>query len=134
MVAEDGASHWQVVGNVPHLLRAESISIGARRDPGVPLKEHAEECNIPVSHAVAYFLHAADGCSLTSSWPECDYRVVISRRAKISLNEITFGSSVFAGSVAMLKFLIGGKNCIKDQLASDKRFQHSNVANLLWCN
>jgi enoyl-CoA hydratase/carnithine racemase len=31
-------------------------------------------------------------------------------KAKISLNEITFGSSVFAGSVAMLKFLVGGKN------------------------
>ena len=40
----------------------------------------------------------------------CDHRVMVSGKAKISLNEITFGSSVFAGSVAMLKFLVGGKS------------------------
>ena len=40
----------------------------------------------------------------------CDFRIMVSGKAKISLNEITFGSSVFAGSVAMLKFLVGGKN------------------------
>src|SRR5947209_13686581 len=35
---------------------------------------------------------------------------MVSGKAKISLNEITFGSSVFAGSVEMLKFLVGGKS------------------------
>lgn len=40
----------------------------------------------------------------------CDYRIMVSGKSKISLNEITFGSSVFAGSVATLKFLVGGKN------------------------
>ena len=40
----------------------------------------------------------------------CDYRIMVSGKAKISLNEITFGSSVFAGSVAVLRFLVGGKN------------------------
>jgi Delta3-Delta2-enoyl-CoA isomerase len=49
----------------------------------------------------------AGGCMLALA---CDYRVMVSEKAKISLNEITFGSSVFAGSVAMLKFLVGGKN------------------------
>ena len=49
----------------------------------------------------------AGGCMLALA---CDYRVMVSGRAKVSLNEITFGSSVFAGSVAMLKFLVGGKN------------------------
>jgi Delta3-Delta2-enoyl-CoA isomerase len=49
----------------------------------------------------------AGGCMLALA---CDYRIMVSGRAKISLNEITFGSSVFAGSVAMLKFLVGGKN------------------------
>lgn len=49
----------------------------------------------------------AGGCMLALA---CDYRIMVSGRAKISLNEIIFGSSVFAGSVAMLKFLIGGKN------------------------
>jgi Delta3-Delta2-enoyl-CoA isomerase len=49
----------------------------------------------------------AGGCMLALA---CDYRIMVSGKAKISLNEITFGSSVFAGSVAMLKFLVGGKN------------------------
>jgi Delta3-Delta2-enoyl-CoA isomerase len=49
----------------------------------------------------------AGGCMLALA---CDYRIMISGKAKISLKEITFGSSVFAGSVEMLKFLVGGKN------------------------
>ena len=40
----------------------------------------------------------------------CDYRLMVSGKAKISLNELTFGSTVFAGSIEMLKFLIGGRN------------------------
>jgi Delta3-Delta2-enoyl-CoA isomerase len=48
----------------------------------------------------------AGGCMLALA---CDHRIMVSGKAKISLNEITFGSSVFAGSAAMLKFLIGGK-------------------------
>ncbi len=40
----------------------------------------------------------------------CDYRLMVSGKAKISLNEITFGSSVFAGSVEMLKFWVGQRN------------------------
>src|SRR5512133_1084020 len=49
----------------------------------------------------------AGGCMLALA---CDFRIMAAGRAKISLNEITFGASVFAGSVAMLKFLVGGKN------------------------
>lgn len=48
----------------------------------------------------------AGGCMLALA---CDYRIMVSGKPKISLNEITFGSSVFAGSTAMLKFLTGGK-------------------------
>ena len=48
----------------------------------------------------------AGGCMLALA---CDYRIMASGKARISLNEITFGSSVFAGSVAMLKSLVGGK-------------------------
>jgi len=40
----------------------------------------------------------------------CDYRIMVSGKAKISLNEITFGSSVFAGSVEMLRCLVGEKS------------------------
>jgi len=40
----------------------------------------------------------------------CDYRIMVTGKAKISLNEITFGSSVFAGSVEMLRYCAGSKN------------------------
>ncbi|MBC8461528.1 MAG: enoyl-CoA hydratase/isomerase family protein [Deltaproteobacteria bacterium] len=49
----------------------------------------------------------AGGCVLATA---CDYRIMVSGKAKISLNEIGFGSSVFAGSVEMLKFLTGSRN------------------------
>ena len=49
----------------------------------------------------------AGGCMLAMA---CDYRIMVSGKAKISLNEIQFGSSLFAGSVEMLKFWVGGKN------------------------
>jgi enoyl-CoA hydratase/carnithine racemase len=46
----------------------------------------------------------AGGCMLALA---CDYRLMAAGNAKISLNEITFGASVFAGSTEMLRFLIG---------------------------
>jgi enoyl-CoA hydratase/carnithine racemase len=46
----------------------------------------------------------AGGCMLALA---CDYRLMVAGKAKISLNEITFGASVFAGSTEMLRFLIG---------------------------
>jgi len=46
----------------------------------------------------------AGGCMVALA---CDYRVMATGRAKISLNEITFGSSVFAGSTEMLRFWTG---------------------------
>jgi len=49
----------------------------------------------------------AGGCMLALA---CDSRIMTSGKAKISLNEISFGSSVFAGSVEMLKFCVGAKN------------------------
>jgi len=49
----------------------------------------------------------AGGCMLALA---CDYRVMVSGKAKISLNEIGFGSSVFSGSVEMLRFWVGGAN------------------------
>ncbi len=39
----------------------------------------------------------------------CDRRVILSGRSKISLNEITFGSTVLAGSVEMLRFWLGDR-------------------------
>lgn len=49
----------------------------------------------------------AGGCMLALA---CDYRVMVSGKAKISLNEIGFGASVFAGSVEMLRFWVGNAN------------------------
>lgn len=49
----------------------------------------------------------AAGCMLANA---CDLRVMVSEKAKIALNEITFGASVFAGSVAILKFCVGSRN------------------------
>ena len=49
----------------------------------------------------------AGGCMLALA---CDYRVMVTGSAKISLNEIAFGSSVFAGSTEMLRFWIGSAN------------------------
>ena len=37
----------------------------------------------------------------------CDARVMVADNAKIGLNEIGFGSSLFAGSVALLRFWVG---------------------------
>lgn len=52
----------------------------------------------------------AGGCMLALA---CDHRVMVSGRARISLNEIGFGSSVFAGSTEMLRFHVGSHNAAK---------------------
>jgi enoyl-CoA hydratase/carnithine racemase len=49
----------------------------------------------------------AGGCMLAIA---CDYRIMVQDDAKISLNEINFGSSVFAGSVEMMKLWLGQRN------------------------
>lgn len=49
--------------------------------------------------------HATAGaCMLATA---CDHRIMVQGKAKISINEIGFGSSIFAGSVEMLKFWVG---------------------------
>lgn len=49
----------------------------------------------------------AGGCMLATA---CDWRIMVSGRSKISLNEIGFGSSVFAGCAEMLGFCTGWRN------------------------
>lgn len=46
----------------------------------------------------------AGACMLATA---CDYRIMVEGKAKISLNEVSFGSSVFAGAVEMLKACVG---------------------------
>ena len=49
----------------------------------------------------------AGGCMLATA---CDFRIMATGKGKISLNEITFGSPVFAGSAEMLRFWVGSRN------------------------
>jgi 3,2-trans-enoyl-CoA isomerase len=49
----------------------------------------------------------AGGCMLATA---CDVRIMASGKGKISLNEITFGAPVFAGTAEMLKFCVGSRN------------------------
>ena len=49
----------------------------------------------------------AGGCMLAIA---CDRRLMAEGRAKMALNEITFGSTVFAGSVEMLRACVGQRS------------------------
>ena len=48
----------------------------------------------------------AGGCILALT---ADYRIMVTGKAKISLNEVTFGSSIFASAVEMLRHTVGGR-------------------------
>jgi enoyl-CoA hydratase/carnithine racemase len=52
----------------------------------------------------------AGGCMLALA---CDRRIMATGKAKCSLNEISFGSSVFAGSTEMLRFWVGSATATK---------------------
>ncbi len=47
----------------------------------------------------------------------CDYRIMVSGSSRISLNEITFGSSLFPGSAVMLAYCVGNRNAEKIALS-----------------
>lgn len=49
----------------------------------------------------------AGGCMLATA---CDLRLMVTGKARISLNEITFGAPVFAGSLEMLRYWVGSRN------------------------
>lgn len=51
----------------------------------------------------------AGGCMLALA---CDYRVMAPGKARISLNEITFGASIFAISAEQLRFAVGSHNAL----------------------
>lgn len=52
----------------------------------------------------------AGGCMLALA---CDLRVMAAGKGKISLNELCFGASVFAGITEMLRFAVGSANAAK---------------------
>ncbi|MGD9037348.1 MAG: enoyl-CoA hydratase/isomerase family protein, partial [Syntrophobacterales bacterium] len=49
----------------------------------------------------------AGGCMLATA---CDFRLMVTGKARISLNEITFGAPVPAGALEMLKYCAGSRN------------------------
>lgn len=49
----------------------------------------------------------AGGCILALA---CDHRIMVRDSARIGLNEVTFGASLFAGAVEMLRFAVGSAN------------------------
>ncbi|MDJ0837264.1 MAG: enoyl-CoA hydratase/isomerase family protein [Acidobacteriota bacterium] len=49
----------------------------------------------------------AGGCMIATA---CDYRIMVLGKPMISINELGFGSTVFAGTAAMLKFVVGDRN------------------------
>ncbi|MFZ5979421.1 MAG: enoyl-CoA hydratase/isomerase family protein [Candidatus Zixiibacteriota bacterium] len=52
----------------------------------------------------------AGGCMLATA---CDYRLMVTGRARISLNEVSFGATVFAGSIALLRRCVGDRSAEK---------------------
>lgn len=52
----------------------------------------------------------AGGCILATA---CDYRVMVTGKAKIALNEVTFGASLFAGAVTLMRNCVGQRNAEK---------------------
>jgi len=68
----------------------------------------------------------AGGCMMAIA---CDYRIMNESEGRISLNEITFGSSVFAGSVHILKELVGARHA-RDVLYSGKMYTASEALGL----
>lgn len=49
----------------------------------------------------------AGGCILALA---CDFRIMVSGKAKIAMNEITFGSTLFTSAVEMLRYAAGSKS------------------------
>lgn len=52
----------------------------------------------------------AGGCILALV---CDRRIMTEGRGKVALNEVTFGASLFAGAVGMLRYACGNRNAEK---------------------
>jgi 3,2-trans-enoyl-CoA isomerase len=52
----------------------------------------------------------AGGCILALT---CDFRMMVTGKAKIALNELNIGAAIFAGCVGMLKYAVGERNAEK---------------------
>lgn len=68
----------------------------------------------------------AGGCMLALA---CDRRVMVAERGKIGLNEITFGSSIFAGSTEMLAACCGRRQA-EEILMSGRLYEPAEALRL----
>lgn len=68
----------------------------------------------------------AGGCVLALA---CDYRIMALESARIGLNEVTFGASLFAGAIEMLRFAAGSQNA-QTVLLTGKMFSAQEASQL----
>lgn len=68
----------------------------------------------------------AGGCVLALA---CDYRIMISGKAKIALNEMTFGSTLFSCVTEILKYAVGSKRS-EQIIYSGKMYSAEEALNL----
>lgn len=68
----------------------------------------------------------AGGCVLALA---CDYRIMISGKAKIALNEMTFGSTLFSCVTEILKYTVGSKKS-EQIIYSGKMYSAEKALNL----
>ena len=68
----------------------------------------------------------AGGCMIALS---CDYRIMVAENAKISLNEITFDSTVFRGCIEMLRYSVNNSQA-QNILYSGSMYNSSNALNI----
>ena len=101
-----GAGNFFSFGfDVPEFLTYSKAAFSAFLYQFTGLYKYIFMCPKPVIAALNGHT-IAGGCMLALS---CDRRVMVTGKAKISLNEITFGASVFAGSTEMLRLCVGSR-------------------------
>jgi enoyl-CoA hydratase/carnithine racemase len=106
MILTGSGSFFSFGFDIPELLPYSKTEFGAFLTEFTDL--YTELFLFPKPAIAALNGHTiAGGCMLALA---CDQRLMADDRGKISLNEITFGSSVFAGSVEMLVSCVGQRN------------------------
>jgi enoyl-CoA hydratase/carnithine racemase len=106
MILTGSGSFFSFGFDIPEFLSYSKAEFGAFLTEFTDL--YTELFLFPKPAIAALNGHAiAGGCMLALA---CDQRLMAGDRGKISLNEITFGSSVFAGSVEMLVSCVGQRN------------------------
>jgi len=111
--------------DVPEFLPYERARFEAYLQQFTGLYAQLYECPKPLvaalnGHAVA------GGCMIAIA---CDHRVMADGKAKIGLNEVTFRASLFAGSLEILRALVGQRHAERIAL-SGELFTASDAARI----